>query len=259
MHYSMEGDVSGITPLTLDSTLTLEGASADAKATGDAIRKVSEEVSQNLQGHIQGAENPHNVTKDQVGLGNCDNTSDMDKPVSTKQAEAIEKAKASGDAAQKAAGEAKTIAQNALPKAGGVMAADIDMGSHKVTNLADPEADTDAVTKKAMETYVTNYVSGQLNDSSAGKHEFYRVDLNSTNWEGTSAPYTQAVSVEGILETDKPHYAPIYADDLTVKRLQRKAWSRVCDADTSDGLITFTCFDEKPAFTISVQIEVNRA
>lgn len=33
--------------------------------------------------------NPHNVTKGQLGLGNVDNTSDMNKPVSTAQAAAI--------------------------------------------------------------------------------------------------------------------------------------------------------------------------
>jgi hypothetical protein len=39
-------------------------------------------VAQNLQNHINNLSNPHNVTKQQVGLGNVDNTSDYDKPVS---------------------------------------------------------------------------------------------------------------------------------------------------------------------------------
>jgi len=33
--------------------------------------------------HIASTANPHSVTKEQVGLGNCDNTSDADKPIST--------------------------------------------------------------------------------------------------------------------------------------------------------------------------------
>lgn len=36
--------------------------------------------------HIGDTTNPHSVTKAQVGLGNADNTSDIDKPVSTSQA-----------------------------------------------------------------------------------------------------------------------------------------------------------------------------
>ena len=33
--------------------------------------------------HITNSNNPHDVTKEQVGLGDVDNTADMDKPVST--------------------------------------------------------------------------------------------------------------------------------------------------------------------------------
>ena len=50
--------------------------------------------------HIANKSNPHAVTKTQVGLGNVNNTSDTDKPVSTAQATAIAKAKAAGTAAQ---------------------------------------------------------------------------------------------------------------------------------------------------------------
>jgi hypothetical protein len=33
--------------------------------------------------HISRTDNPHQVTKDQIGLGSVDNTSDIDKPIST--------------------------------------------------------------------------------------------------------------------------------------------------------------------------------
>lgn len=50
--------------------------------------------------HIANKSNPHRVTKAQVGLGNANNTSDANKPVSTAQASAIADAKAAGTAAQ---------------------------------------------------------------------------------------------------------------------------------------------------------------
>lgn len=50
--------------------------------------------------HIANKSNPHGVTKAQVGLGNANNTSDANKPVSTAQASAIADAKAAGTAAQ---------------------------------------------------------------------------------------------------------------------------------------------------------------
>ena len=53
-----------------------------------------------VNNHIANKSNPHTVTKAQVGLGNVNNTSDADKPVSTAQAAAIADAKAAGTAAQ---------------------------------------------------------------------------------------------------------------------------------------------------------------
>lgn len=54
----------------------------------------------NVDSHIGNKANPHEVTKAQVGLGNVNNTSDADKPVSTAQATAIAEAKAAGTNAQ---------------------------------------------------------------------------------------------------------------------------------------------------------------
>lgn len=42
-----------------------------------------------LSGHISDTNNPHTVTKEQLGLENVDNTSDIDKPISTAMQEAL--------------------------------------------------------------------------------------------------------------------------------------------------------------------------
>ena len=57
-------------------------------------------VNAKVDSHIGNKSNPHGVTKAQVGLGNVNNTSDADKPVSTAQATAIAEAKAEGTLAQ---------------------------------------------------------------------------------------------------------------------------------------------------------------
>lgn len=57
-------------------------------------------VNAKVDSHIGNKSNPHGVTKVQVGLGNVNNTSDADKPVSTAQATAIADAKAVGTNAQ---------------------------------------------------------------------------------------------------------------------------------------------------------------
>ena len=56
------------------------------------INEILETVEAGVEGfatHTQDLNNPHQVTKEQVGLGNADNTSDMDKPISNAVASAI--------------------------------------------------------------------------------------------------------------------------------------------------------------------------
>lgn len=53
-----------------------------------AIEAVGE-LNTNLYNHINNNSNPHNVTQAQVGLGNVDNTSDLDKPISSAVAAAL--------------------------------------------------------------------------------------------------------------------------------------------------------------------------
>lgn len=134
MSYNLEGRIARTTPYALDTTLTVEGAAAEAKATGEAINAAKTE--QNT--HANNTSNPHSVTKAQVGLSEVDNTADLDKPVSTLQAQAIadakreamdtateamtvaatvgvtaEAAKIDAQTAQTTAGEAKTAAETA--------------------------------------------------------------------------------------------------------------------------------------------------
>ena len=55
----------------------LDGLKDQADITSDI-----DAVQTNLETHINNKSNPHKVTKDQVGLGNVDNTSDANKPIS---------------------------------------------------------------------------------------------------------------------------------------------------------------------------------
>lgn len=75
----------------------------DASAMNSAIQDNKNGISElntNMAAHTGDKNNPHAVTKDQVGLGNVDNTADLDKPVSKAQATAIADAKKAGTDAQ---------------------------------------------------------------------------------------------------------------------------------------------------------------
>ena len=81
-----KGEITRIEKLITDEAATRAQADID--------------VNEKVDLHIANKSNPHGVTKAQVGLGNVNNTSDADKPVSTAQATAIADAKAAGTNAQ---------------------------------------------------------------------------------------------------------------------------------------------------------------
>lgn len=127
-----------------------------------------------------------------------------------------------------------------LPKSGGTMSGAIAMGGNKVTGLGAPLASSDAANK--------SYVDG--------KRATYTATL-STTWTG-SKPYTQTVTVSGILASDMPHITPTYSSDNATAIAQKEAWSCVSKAEAAAGSITFTCFEVKPTAAIPIQIEVMR-
>lgn len=55
----------------------------------DELQDNIDGVNDNLDTHINNSSNPHGVTASQIGLGNVDNTSDIEKPVSNPQREYI--------------------------------------------------------------------------------------------------------------------------------------------------------------------------
>lgn len=56
---------------------------AEAAIIARALQSALDTLSGTVSGHVGSTSNPHSVTATQVGLGNVDNTSDADKPVST--------------------------------------------------------------------------------------------------------------------------------------------------------------------------------
>ena len=87
---------------------TMAGESATDYSTTAVANTLYADISyeETIDNHIADKNNPHAVTKAQVGLGNCDNTSDLDKPISTAVQTAL-------DGKQATISDLSTIRENA--------------------------------------------------------------------------------------------------------------------------------------------------
>lgn len=191
-----------------------------------SLSRIKNEITPDIQKHENNKKNPHGVTKNQVGLGNVDNTSDMNKPVSTAQATAIADAKKAGTDAQTAANNAQTAANNAQTTANSAIT-----------------AAGNALTESK------NYTDS--------KHMSVQISVPASGWSA-SAPYTQSVSVSGLLATDQPHIGLVPNDNWEMALIQEENWGYVSRGVTENGSITFTCYEDKPEVNLPLQIEVNR-
>ena len=77
------------------------------------------------------------------------------------------------------------------------------------------------------------------NVSSKATYNVYTATIPYTSWTGDSAPYSKAVTVTGIVSTDKPILDIVpsgtYATDITMQL----NWSKIYRAVTSTNTITF--------------------
>lgn len=96
----------------IKNSITQAGQSSTAALNTEIKRAKEAEatITSNLSKHTSNYENPHHVTKDQVGLDNVDNTSDINKPISTATQNAL---------------NLKADANKYLPLTGGTLTGDL--------------------------------------------------------------------------------------------------------------------------------------
>lgn len=227
-----------------DSTLSKSGEFADAKATGDNIKSISD----NFSSEVETLQGEFNTKMDEISSGLDTLKTEVNTSIDGISSD-METLKSDVDAkleeffTQNDSGE--TVIQTV-----------IQMNDNKISGLGAPETDTDAATKKYVDesnANMTEYVDG--------KRMYMTVTVASDGWVGDVAPYTQEIAtpdVQGILESDTPHWGVVYSGEIANKLLEKSAFALVDDLDTADGKVIFTCFDNKPGIDLLIQIEVNR-
>lgn len=129
----------------------------------------------------------------------------------------------------------------ALAVSGGDMTGEIKMNGQPISGLDDPTEDTQAANK--------GYVDG--------KRVVFTATIPVSGWS-ESAPYTNRVSIGGIIASDMPHITPVYSATQAIAISQREAWGFIGYGVAGANAITFTALEDKPAVDIPIQIEVIR-
>lgn len=113
--------------------------------------------------HIANEENPHKVTKAQVGLGNVDNTSDKNKPISDATQSALD-LKADASALDLKA-DASALSEHILNKSNPHEVSKTQVGLGNVDNTSDKEKPISDATQEALNLKAdTSSLTAHIND-----------------------------------------------------------------------------------------------
>lgn len=235
------GKISRVSPYSIDTSLSQVGAAAEAKATGVAIANAKA----GIDGHLRSKDNPHGVTKAQIGLDNVDNTADVEKPVSVPQKEALDKK------VDKATN--KGLSTNDFTDAYRDKLDGIEEGANKYS-LSDGEVTKEKIADKAV-------TAEKVNDTS--RTQYFSATLTVDGWTGDAAPYTQTVtdvkSDTGVAmtENDRPKVYLVPPETFADVEAAEEAYGLLYDVNSGSGTATFKA-KEKPTVAINVALEVNR-
>ena len=163
-----------------------------------------------LISHVGNTLNPHSVTKSQVGLGNVDNTSDMDKPVSTAQQQAINNAITGVDVTAQL-----KVHTDRVDNPHSVTKTQIGLGN--VPNVAT----NDQTPTYSQASTLANVVSGEKLSVSMGKIMKAIADLishigNTSNPHSTTATQVGLGNVPNVTTNDQ---TPTYTQATTLATL----------------------------------------
>jgi hypothetical protein len=112
-----------------------------------------------------------------------------------------------------------------------------------------------AVVDSKASTTDLNNLSTLVNEKATTK--VFSATLNAESWS-SSAPYTQTVSVSGVLPTDNPLVDIVLSSTTATAKNEATAWGCVSKITTASDAITATCLEEKPTVNMTIQLKVVR-
>ena len=270
------------TAITLDTSLSISGSAADAKETGDAISDLSTSVNNkinDLSANVNNkAESKHEHSTSDITSGYLPierggtGATDQATALINLGAAAIEHTHSFDDItttilplSRGGTGSSNTLNEapnNAIiykqnddtynqlsykAVSTGALYATEENGSLKFGALPVAQGGTGATTSDAARANI-----------GAASKESYTATLSDSGWS-SDAPYTQTVTVSGILSTDNP-LVDIDLSSATLDTIGdlKDSWSYIDRIVTADNKITAYCYEEKPDKALKIKLMVVR-
>ena len=106
-----------------------------------------------------------------------------------------------------------------------------------------------------VKTLIGNIKGQPGQDGLFVRHSF--TAIIGTTWSGTAAPYTQTISVDGMLSADNPMVDIVVSDDFSIAETQLESFGYIYKIVTSDGSVTV--YSTEPTTTeVTIRMEVFR-
>ncbi|MEG2604355.1 MAG: hypothetical protein RSB91_05430 [Clostridia bacterium] len=91
-------------------------------------------------------------------------------------------------------------------------------------------------------------------DGTNASAQVFVAELLAGGWS-VSAPYTQSVNVAGVTPAMLPFADVVTAQSAATAQAELEAWGLIGKITTGSGTITATCYEEKPAVTLTVRMQ----
>lgn len=121
--------------------------------------------------------------------------------------------------------------------------------------VAAPAAADDIARKDTVDNHAIQ--TATLSTLGHVKHAVLTATLTAASWTGTTSPYSQSVTVSGILATDTPIVDVVMSGTYAADEARQEAWSNIYRITTASNSITLYA-KEKPTVNLPIQLKVVR-
>lgn len=233
-------------PLLLPGNPTANLQAAPKQYVDTAVQPKANQA--DLNAHVDNKSNPHGVTAAQAGAVPTTrkvNNKALSEDITLTAADVGALATAGG-----------TITGNLTLKNGTNYGCKLNFGDGDYVHLSEPTDDCLEIKAKKINFVLSDTTAENFTKNGQAAIKTFTATL-STSWSG-SGPYSQTVTVSGLLAADNPMVDAVLSDTAATAKAQRDAWALVDRITTAANSITAYAYDKKPTTAIPIQIKVMR-